>query len=167
VKPRPALARRLYLMVGHCTTGRSLSTGRGATAAALARRASRRRCLRPGYQTFNVSFFGPFFHKKSLQSRRHRKDHCRIFSWMRTWSKCTRTRRCQSLWKSNHHDIRQNQVFFFFSILIPSSFPATIFFQSISFFLEIQISIDASRQRGPGLRNSRVLGITLLCLIAY
>lgn len=48
VKPRPARTRRLYLMVGHRTTGRSLSTGRGATAAALAIRASRRRCLRPG-----------------------------------------------------------------------------------------------------------------------
>lgn len=48
VKPRPARTRRLYLMVGHRTTGRSLSTGRGATAAALAMRASRRRCFRPG-----------------------------------------------------------------------------------------------------------------------
>lgn len=48
VKPRPARTRRLYLTVGHRTTGRSLSTGRGATAAALAMRASRRRCFRPG-----------------------------------------------------------------------------------------------------------------------
>ena len=47
--PRPARTRRLYLMVGQCTTGRSLSTGRGATEAAFAARASRRRCLRPGY----------------------------------------------------------------------------------------------------------------------
>lgn len=39
------------MTVGQRTTGRSLSTGRGATAAALARRASRRRCLRPGYNT--------------------------------------------------------------------------------------------------------------------
>lgn len=62
VKPRPALARRLYLMVGHCTTGRSLSTGRGATAAALAKRASRRRCLRPGYQV-HVSFVFSIFTK--------------------------------------------------------------------------------------------------------
>jgi hypothetical protein len=51
VKPRPTRTRRLYLTVGQRTTGRSLSTGRGATAAALARRASRRRCLRPGYDT--------------------------------------------------------------------------------------------------------------------
>ena len=49
VKPRPARTRRLYLTVGQRTTGRNWSTGRGATAAALARRASRRRCLRPGY----------------------------------------------------------------------------------------------------------------------
>lgn len=35
-------------MVGQRTMGRSLSTGRGATAAALARRALRRRDLRPG-----------------------------------------------------------------------------------------------------------------------
>ena len=47
--PRPARTRRLYLMVGQRTTGRSLSTGRGATAAALVRRALRRRDLRPGY----------------------------------------------------------------------------------------------------------------------
>jgi hypothetical protein len=57
VKPRPARTRRLYLTVGHRTTGRSLSTGRGATAAALARRASRRRCLRPGYRKFSQSAF--------------------------------------------------------------------------------------------------------------
>ena len=63
VNPLPALARRLYLTVGHLTTGLNLSTGLGATAAALDRRAARRRDLRPG------------------------------------WSKCTRTRRCQSLWK--------------------------------------------------------------------
>lgn len=49
VKPRPALTRRLYLTVGQRTTGRSLSTGRGATLAAFARRAERRLCLRPGY----------------------------------------------------------------------------------------------------------------------
>jgi hypothetical protein len=47
VKPLPALRRRLYLIVGHRTTGRSLSTGRGATAEALERRACLRRCLRP------------------------------------------------------------------------------------------------------------------------
>lgn len=38
-------------MVGQRTIGRSLSTGRGATAAALAIRALRRRDLRPGYQS--------------------------------------------------------------------------------------------------------------------
>lgn len=47
--PRPARTRRLYLLVGQWTTGRSLSTGRGATEAAFAARASRRLCLRPGY----------------------------------------------------------------------------------------------------------------------
>lgn len=36
VKPRPVRTLRLYLMVGHRTIGRSLSTGRGARAAALA-----------------------------------------------------------------------------------------------------------------------------------
>lgn len=35
VKPRPARTLRLYLRVGHRTIGRNLSTGRGATAAAL------------------------------------------------------------------------------------------------------------------------------------
>ena len=47
-KPRPARTRRLYLIVGHRTTGRSLSTGRGATAVAFVSRALRRRSLRPG-----------------------------------------------------------------------------------------------------------------------
>ena len=47
--PRPALTRRLYLIVGHRTIGLSLSTGRGATAAAFVRRAFRRRDFRPGY----------------------------------------------------------------------------------------------------------------------
>lgn len=47
-KPRPARTRRLYLSVGHRTIGRSLSTGRGAIAAAFARRAPRRRSFRPG-----------------------------------------------------------------------------------------------------------------------
>jgi len=36
-------------MVGHLTIGLSLSTGRGATAAAFERRALRRLSLRPGY----------------------------------------------------------------------------------------------------------------------
>jgi len=48
-KPRPARTRRLYLMPGQRTMGRSLSTGRGATATALAERAFLRRFLRPGY----------------------------------------------------------------------------------------------------------------------
>ena len=48
-KPRPSLVFRLYLRVGQRTTGRRRSTGRGATAAALARRASRRRTFLPGY----------------------------------------------------------------------------------------------------------------------
>ena len=47
-KPRPARTRRLYLMEGQRTMGLSLSTGRGARAAALVRRALRRRDLRPG-----------------------------------------------------------------------------------------------------------------------
>ena len=37
------------MIVGHRTIGLSLSTGRGATAAAFVRRAFRRRDLRPGY----------------------------------------------------------------------------------------------------------------------
>ncbi len=47
-KPRPARTLRLYLMVGHRTIGRRRSTGRGATAAALTRRAVRRRTFLPG-----------------------------------------------------------------------------------------------------------------------
>jgi hypothetical protein len=48
VNPRPARTRRLYLRVGHRTIGLSLSTGRGARAAAFARRASRLRTFEPG-----------------------------------------------------------------------------------------------------------------------
>lgn len=48
VKPRPARTRLLYLIVGHRTMGLSLSTGRGATAAAFERRALRRLSFRPG-----------------------------------------------------------------------------------------------------------------------
>lgn len=55
MNPRPARTRRLYLTVGQRTMGRSLSAGRGATAAAFARRASRLRCLRPGYRNQLVS----------------------------------------------------------------------------------------------------------------
>lgn len=50
VKPRPARTRRLYLSVGHRTIGLNLSTGRGATADAFARRALRRLSFRPGYR---------------------------------------------------------------------------------------------------------------------
>ena len=49
VNPRPARTRRLYLTVGQRTTGRSLSTGLGATLAAFDRRAARLRDLRPGW----------------------------------------------------------------------------------------------------------------------
>lgn len=55
VKPRPARTRRLYLMVGHRTTGRSLSMGRGATAAALAWRAFLRETFLPGCMWFTLS----------------------------------------------------------------------------------------------------------------
>jgi hypothetical protein len=79
VKPRPRRVRRLYLMVlriavriflllqcsifrvtnGHRTIGRSLSTGRGATAAAFARRARRRVTFLPGYFPSHTSELGP------------------------------------------------------------------------------------------------------------
>lgn len=49
VNPLPARTRRLYLMVGHLTTGLRRSMGLGATAAILVRRAFLRRSLRPGY----------------------------------------------------------------------------------------------------------------------
>lgn len=62
-KPRPARTRRLYLTVGQRTMGLSLSIGRGARAAALAARASRRRCLRPGcnVQEKHTDQLKPFF----------------------------------------------------------------------------------------------------------
>lgn len=47
-KPRPARTRRLYLTVGQRTTGRSLSTGLGATRAAFSLRESRREAFLPG-----------------------------------------------------------------------------------------------------------------------
>lgn len=50
-KPRPARSFMLYLTVGQRTAGRSLSTGRGASFAALVTRALRRRCFLPGYST--------------------------------------------------------------------------------------------------------------------
>lgn len=49
-KPRPARTRRLYLAVGQRTTGLSLSTGRGATEAALAWRALRLLFFLPAYR---------------------------------------------------------------------------------------------------------------------
>lgn len=106
VKPRPARTRRLYLMVGHRTTGRSLSTGRGATAAALAIRASRRRCFRPGYRVAREYVSRPNFSNKIFAQFRsvvERLGEEMVFQRdirSRTWSKCTRTRRCQSLRKS-------------------------------------------------------------------
>lgn len=47
-KPRPARTRRLYLTVGQRTTGRSLSTGLGATLAAFSWRWTRREAFLPG-----------------------------------------------------------------------------------------------------------------------
>ena len=92
--PRPALTRRLYLIVGHRTIGLSLSTGRGATAAAFVRRAFRRRDLRPGYDKHISSLFrGPSLDRLAPKVKGAR----------RTWSKCVRTRRCQSLRKSVCH----------------------------------------------------------------
>ena len=58
-KPRPALTRRLYLMVGQRTIGLSLSTGRGATAAAFWMRALRRLNLRPGFRSHVSSYSVP------------------------------------------------------------------------------------------------------------
>ena len=49
VKPRPSLCFRLYLKVGHRTTGLRDFRGLGATLAALATRALRRRSLRAGW----------------------------------------------------------------------------------------------------------------------
>lgn len=94
MKPRPARARRLYLMVGHRTIGLSLSTGRGATAAAFARRAKRR-----------VTFFPGCFHRvvrTTPSKRRYLPCSCHnpTVQDRLTWSKCVRTRRCQSLRKS-------------------------------------------------------------------
>lgn len=107
VKPRPARTRRLYLMVGHRTTGRSLSTGRGATAAALAMRASRRRCFRPGCaihvsrpNSYPAKKIFPRFQVGCDIVRNKKKSLVGGMLDSRTWSKCTRTRRCQSLWKS-------------------------------------------------------------------
>lgn len=50
VKPRPARTRRLYLMPGQRTTGRSLSVGLGATFAAFSWRAVLRLFFLPGYE---------------------------------------------------------------------------------------------------------------------
>ena len=49
VNPRPSLCFRLYLKVGHRTTGLRVLRGLGAILAALATRALRRRSLRAGW----------------------------------------------------------------------------------------------------------------------
>lgn len=100
VKPRPALTRPLYLTVGQWTTGRSLSTGRGATLAAFARRASRRLCLRPGYSTVSYVVNPAIPAESIIEPIRSWSDSVKGRIRGRTWSKYTRTRRCQSLWKS-------------------------------------------------------------------
>ena len=92
VKPRPARTRLLYLMVGQRTTGLSLSTGRGATFAAFSWRLVRRRVLRPGWEEMSG-------HDFEVHYRRHCSQHSECERGI-TWSKCTRTRRCQSLRKS-------------------------------------------------------------------
>ena len=63
VNPRPVRTRALYLMVGHRTIGLSLSTGRGATAAAFARRAMRRDTFLPAY------IFPPICQKSGISSQ--------------------------------------------------------------------------------------------------
>jgi hypothetical protein len=55
-------------MVGQRTIGLSLSTGRGATAAALERRALRRLSLRPGYKSVLESSFEAAFHRTDRSS---------------------------------------------------------------------------------------------------
>ena len=103
VKPRPSLTRRLCLMVGHRTMGRSLSTGRGATAAALALRASLRRDFEPGWT--RESDHNKFPSKNSGPTISAARCFRLGFGAFRTWSKWVRTRRCQSLRRS----ILQNQ----------------------------------------------------------
>lgn len=61
--PRPTRSFRLYLIVGHLTTGLRRSTGRGATAAALARRAMRLRTFLPGCFEVHCQLH-PFCHSK-------------------------------------------------------------------------------------------------------
>jgi len=96
-KPRPARTRRLYLIPGQRTMGRSLSTGRGATATALAKRAFLRRFLRPGYvagrdvRDWIMEIWGVEGQEGESEGQG------RVG---RTWSKWVRTRRCQSLRKS-------------------------------------------------------------------
>ena len=88
-KPRPARTRRLYLTVGQRTMGRSLSTGLGATRAAFSLRVLRRLAFLPGYDCWVRTM--RFIHCRRRSSQGERGI---------TWSKCTRTRRCQSLRKS-------------------------------------------------------------------
>jgi hypothetical protein len=87
-------------MVGHRTIGLSLSTGRGATAAAFARRARRR-----------VTFFPGCCRGNSCQNQIHKAcilqsslSPISTVEFRLTWSKCVRTRRCQSFRKSADTD---------------------------------------------------------------
>lgn len=93
VKPRPARTRRLYLTVGQRTIGRSLSTGRGATFAAFSIRALRRFNFLAGWER----------QSQDIVVDEHCRRHCSQHGGCErgiTWSKCVRTRRCQSLRKS-------------------------------------------------------------------
>jgi len=84
-------------MPGQRTMGRSLSTGRGATATALAKRAFLRRFLRPGYVA-SRDVREIFAAGWGVEGQERRSDClCRVEG---TWSKWVRTRRCQSLRKS-------------------------------------------------------------------
>lgn len=75
VKPRPARTLRLYLRVGHRTIGRSLSTGRGARAAALTWRAVRREAFLPGYSKQSTSASGQL-HPRCKRARIPGRNGC-------------------------------------------------------------------------------------------
>lgn len=139
-KPRPALTRLLYRRVGHRTTGRSLSTGRGATVAALARRVSRRRCFRPGYNQrkslTTVSYPNlPVAHRnfRHRNVTKARLDFCRSIVPGRNAREHGASSPCGSLY---HRTVR-NQ------------------------FPQLQFG-----DHGSG-NHSRLCGICWLCLIAY
>lgn len=100
-------------MVGQRTTGRSLSTGRGATAAALAARARRRLCnnqrerAREGHQGTAKPACASWESEQGQVGRagthlqwtaRRGGNHTHTF-FLAGWSKKHLTRRCQSLWK--------------------------------------------------------------------